>query len=127
MELISASGRSVLSGEKDSEMKKSLLLLVFLWLLCAAAPVPAGTRISDDGTCRGIRLWGRVKVVQAFPDLKVQVVGSFPDLRVQMVESFPNSLGKWQFVEYLPDFTIQFVNSFPDLKIQFVNSFPGRP
>lgn len=75
----------------------------------------------------GIRLYGKVQIVDYFPDLKVQVVNYFPDLNVQRTDFFPTSCGKWQFVDYFPDFTVQFVNYFPDLKIRFVDYFPGIP
>lgn len=75
----------------------------------------------------GIKLYGRVQIVDYFPDLKVQVVNYFPDLNVQRTDFFPTSCGKWQFVDYFPDFTVQFVNYFPDLKIRFVDYFPGIP
>lgn len=73
----------------------------------------------------GKKLFGRVQLVNSFPDLTAQVVTSFPDLRVQEVTSFPNSCGQWQIVNSFPDITIQLVNSFPDITIQLVNSFPG--
>ena len=79
----------------------------------------------DKCTCRGIKLYGKVKVVESFPDLKVKVVESFPDLKVKTVGSFPDECGEWQFVESFPDFTIKYVESFPDVKIKFVESFPG--
>lgn len=81
---------------------------------------------TGDCTHEGIKLYGKVQVVNSFPDLKVQVVNSFPDLKVQVVNSFPDSCGEWQMVNSFPDFKIQFVNSFPDIKIQYVNSFPGE-
>lgn len=81
--------------------------------------------VTPDGYCNGIRLWGKVKVVNNFADLKIQVVQSFPDLKVKIVNAFPDSLGKWQFVENGEDFTVQFVENFPDIKIKFVDSFPG--
>lgn len=71
------------------------------------------------------RLYGRVQVVDSFPDLKVQVVNAFPDLKVKVVESNPTKCGEWKIVSNFPDLKIQFVNSFPDLKIQYVESFPG--
>lgn len=73
----------------------------------------------------GIRLHGKVQVVDSFPDLKVQVVDSFPDLKVQKVTSFADDCGEWEFVDSFPDFKVEFVDSFPDLKIQYVTSFPG--
>lgn len=99
------------------------------WYFHPAADEPARNYVEDIDkqkcTCRGIKLYGRVKVVESFPDLKVKVVESFPDIRVKAVASFADECGKWQFVESFPDFTIKYVESFPDLKIKFVESFPG--
>ena len=81
----------------------------------------------DSETCtyRGKKLYGKVQVVENFPDFKVEVVTSFPDLKVKTVASFADDCGEWQFVEHFPDFKIKFVESFPDLEIKFVESFPG--
>jgi hypothetical protein len=81
----------------------------------------------SDCTFNGINLYGKVQVVDAFPDIKVQVVDAFPDLKVQEVDAFPDECGKWQFVDAFPDFKIQFVDAFPDIKIQYVDAFPGLP
>ncbi|MBO5637788.1 MAG: hypothetical protein J5906_09790 [Acidaminococcaceae bacterium] len=83
--------------------------------------------VSKDGYFNGIRLAGKVKVVEHFGNIKVQVVNSFPDLKVKIVDNFPDKIGEWKFVDSFADFTIQFVTSFPDIKIQFVNNFPGVP
>ncbi len=85
----------------------------------------AGSAVSKEGYYKDIKLWGKVKIVESFPDIKVQIVTSFPDLYVKPVSSFPDAPGKWQFVESFEDFKIKFVTSFPDIKIQFVESFPG--
>lgn len=74
---------------------------------------------------KGIQLYGKVKFVESFPDIKIQFVESFPDINVQLVSSFPNDCGKWQVVESFPDFTVQVVESFPDLKVKTVESFAG--
>ncbi len=109
-------------------MKK---IIIAVMALCLVAGILAdgtpGTGAVSKGECtfRGIRLYGRVKVVDRFPDIKVQVVTSFPDLKVQVVNSFPDRCGKWQIVSSFPDFKIQYVSSFPDIKIMMVNSFPG--
>lgn len=100
----------------------TVVLTVVLMLATGAA---FANPIAADGTFKGIRLWGKVKIVNAFPDIKVQVVDAFPDLKVQRVDAFPDSLGKWQFVTSGEDFKIQFVNAFPDIKIKFVTAFPG--
>lgn len=84
-------------------LKKTVLCLGLL--LVAAFPCIAGaaTPINSAGYYKNIKLCGKVKVVQ----------------------SFPNHIGEWQFVEYGEDFRVQFVDSFPDIKIKYVSSFPG--
>ena len=105
-------------------MKKLGVILCTLALLMGLA-VPALAGRANSGYCKGVKLCGRVKVVNSFPDLKVKVVNSFPDLRVKKVNNFPDDIGEWQFVTSGEDFTIQYVNAFEDLKIQFVDAFPG--
>lgn len=74
---------------------------------------------------KDIPLYGKVKFVESFGDIKIKFVNSFPDIKVQFVTSFPKDCGKWQVVESFPDFTVQVVESFPDLKVETVDSFPG--
>ena len=105
-------------------MKKVFAAAIALTLLLISTAAFANP-ITADGRFNGIKLWGKVKVVTSFPDIKVKVVDAFPDLKVQKVNAFPDSLGKWQFVTSGEDFKIQFVDSFPDIKIKFVNAFPG--
>lgn len=89
---------------------------------------PAGTgNVRDDCTFNGIKLAGKVKVVDSFPDVRVKAVSSFPDLKVKKVSSFADECGEWQFVDSFPDFKIQYVDSFPDIEIAWVDSFPGMP
>lgn len=108
-------------------MKKLICMLIaFAIILCFASYQASGNgKVGSDCTFKGRRLYGKVQVVNSFPDIKVQVVSSFPDLKVQAVNSFPDRCGEWQFVNSFPDFKIQYVNSFPDIKIKMVNSFPG--
>ncbi len=96
-----------------------LALLVLMMATAIASP------INDDGYFKGIRLCGKVRIVESFPDIKVQVVSMFPDLKVKVVEHFPDKIGEWQFVEHGEDFTVQFVDAFPDIKIKYVSAFPG--
>ncbi len=108
-------------------MKKIFLVLAALSLVSYAFlmyPLSAG-KIGSDCTFKGKKLYGKVQVVDSFPDFKVKITTSFPDLKVQKVSSFPNSCGKWQFVTSFPDFKVQFVGSFEDFSIEYVNSFPG--
>ena len=81
----------------------------------------------EDSSCTfdGIELYGKVKFVTSFPDIKIQYVSSFPDIKVKFVSSFADDCGEWEEVDSFPDFTVQIVDSFPDLKVQVVDSFPG--
>ncbi len=72
-----------------------------------------------------IPLYGKVQIVDAFPDLKVQIVDAFADLEVKLVEAFPDDCGEVQLVEAFPDVKVQIVNAFPDIKVHIVNAFPG--
>lgn len=105
---------------------RPLLCAAVLALVPLSAAAESGT-IGKDCTFKGKKLWGKVEIVTAFPDIKVQVVTAFPDLKVKQVESFPDSCGEWQSVTSFPDLKIQFVTAFPDLKIEYVTSFPGLP
>ena len=49
---------------------KILLSCVLAAIICLATSAGAAAQISSDGYFNGIRLWGRVRVVNSFPDLK---------------------------------------------------------
>ena len=100
-------------------------LWVPLIFLCLNFCMTVKAEVGSNCTWKGIPLFGKVKVVNSFPDIEVEVVSSFPDLKVKKVNSFANSCGEWIFVESFPDFTVKFVSSFPDIKIKYVSSFPG--
>lgn len=78
---------------------------------------------NKDG--KTFNLYGKVKIVEHFPDIKVQIVESFPDVEVELVEHFPDQCGKVKLVESFPDVKVQIVNSFPDIKVKIVEHFPG--
>ncbi len=84
-------------------------------------------RISPSGYYKNIRLCGRVKIVDNFPDIKLKLVKDFPDLKVKLVHNFPRAIGEWQIVEYGEDFKIKFVENFEDIRIAYVENFPGLP
>lgn len=113
---------------KKSSPLRSTLLTLFTIALSAGFTSQAVAASAVNSQCRvkGIKLYGKVKKVTSFPDLKVKVSNSFPDLKVQQVTSFPDKCGRWQWVDSFPDFTVQFVDSFPDITIKYVTSFPGK-
>lgn len=107
-------------------MKKAVCSLVLLVSVFAVGICGAmANKISSDCTYNGIKLYGKVKIVDHFPDIKVQKKDAFQDLSVQYVNAFPDTCGKWQLVDSFPDFTVQFVEHFPDITIKEVTAFPG--
>ncbi len=116
-------------------MKRLLLTFcLFVMAVCAMAQkVDLGKVIIDKDNCtitvkssgKTFNLYGDVKVVESFPDLRVRIVTSHPDLEVKKVEYTPRNCGEFRFVDSFADFTIKFVDSFPDIEIRYVDSFPG--
>lgn len=119
--------------KKRIAMKKTLILALLVLL---SLPIVAQSKdkkpglnkenctfVTKDG--KTFNLYGKVKIVESFPDIKVQIVESFEDLDVKIVENFPDQCGKIKLVENFPDVKVQIVNSFPDIKVKIVESFPG--
>jgi hypothetical protein len=107
---------------------KNIYLIVFIATLNSFVVAQEKIKIDyDNCSFKGFPLYGKVKFVNEFPDIKVQIVDSFPDLKVKIVDSFPDKCGEWQIVDSFPDVKIKIVNVFPDIKIKFVESFPGKP
>lgn len=92
--------------------------------LFSALPAQAG-KIEADCTYKGIPLYGKVKIVDSFADIKIKPAGSFADIRVKKVRGFADACGEWEIVDSFPDFTVEFVNVFPDITVKFTDSFPG--
>ena len=99
-----------------------ILIMAIVFTGLAAIPTASAQSRGVPGKCE---LYGRIQIVEAFPDVRVQVVEAFPDIRVQKVPAFAASPGKWQIVESSPDWKVQIVDAFPDYKIQWVDAFPG--
>lgn len=105
-----------------TRLARNLLLVAAMTatLLAVVSALPPGKKTIGPRT-----VYGRIQLVDSFPDAKVKVVTSFPDLRVQKVKAFANSPGKWEIVDSFPDYRVQIVDSFPDFTIEYVDSFPG--
>lgn len=97
---------------------------IFIYLFMVSAVSYADECYFNKGDEK-IPLYGKVQIVESFPDLKVQIVESFADLDVLIVSSFPDDCGKIQIVESFPDVRVQIVESFPDIKVRIVSAFPG--
>ncbi|MCP4873446.1 MAG: hypothetical protein GY898_32555 [Proteobacteria bacterium] len=85
----------------------------------------ACAQAGDKGKPDKCALFGKIKYVEHFPDVKVQVVEHFPDIKVKVVEHFPDDPGEWKMVEHFPDYEVQIVEHFPDYKVKFVEHFPS--
>jgi hypothetical protein len=101
-----------------------LLAIAFLGFTSGSSPDDV---VGKDCTWKGKKLYGKIKFVENFPDIKVKFVENFPDLKVKLVQNFPDDCGKWQIVENFPDLKVQIVENFPDIKIKLVENFPGLP
>lgn len=103
-------------------MKKILMILVLILTVGISA-----NPISKDCMFNGKKLTGKVRIVQAFGDVKVRAVQAFEDIKVLNLSyaSTFASCGEWTFVQAGEDFTIQFVEAFEEVKIRFVQAFPG--
>jgi len=79
--------------------------------------------ITKDG--KTYNLYGKVKIVNAFEDLRVKIVDSFEDADIKIVDAFEDSCGKVKIVNSFEDVKVKIVDSFEDIKIKIVDSFEG--
>ena len=78
-----------------------------------------------EGACACPNLWGRIRYVDSFADIKVQLVDSFPDFEVRLTgTSTADEAGEWQVVDSFADINVQLVESFPDVKVRIVDGTP---
>ena len=114
-------------------MKKALVLALFV-LFALPMVAQSGNKkpginkenctfTNKDG--KTFNLYGKVQIVEHFPDVKVQIVESFEDLDVKIVELIIFIFIFQIIVEHFPDVKVQIVNSFPDIKVKIVDAFPG--
>ena len=68
--------------------------------------------ITKDG--KTYKLYGKVKIVDSFEDIKVKIVDSFED-----------SCGKVKIVDAFEDVKVKIVDNFEDIKIKIVEHFEG--
>lgn len=93
-------------------------LLVLATLCCGSG---SSDCISKDGYFRGVKLAGKVRIVEHGADFKVRVVEHGEDLKVKVSQyaSQTDGAGRWRFVQYGADFKIRFVEYGGDFKIRF--------
>ncbi len=101
------------------------IFLLSAFLFFGSIGICRAGNVAPNCTYNGIPLYGKVKVVDSFEDIKVKVVNNFEDLKVKPVQHFANSCGQWQFVENFEDFKVKFVDHFEDISIKYVDFFEG--
>ena len=109
-------------------MKRNYLLFIFFLVL---APLVASDVKIDKENCtvtkdgKTYKLYGKVKIVDSFEDIKVKIVDAFEDADIKIVDAFEDSCGKVKIVEHFEDVKVKIVDSFEDIKIKIVDAFEG--
>lgn len=106
------------------------VLFVLIALLCAGSVMAADVRIDKENCTvtkdgKTYKLYGKVKIVENFEDIKVKLVDNFEDVDVKLVENFENTCGKVKLVENFEDVKVKIVENFEDIKVKLVENFEG--
>lgn len=109
-------------------MKRYLIILLgIVFSACAIASEVTidmeNCIITKDG--KTYKLYGKVKIVDSFEDIKVKIVDSFEDADIKIVDAFEDSCGKVRIVEHFEDVKVKIVDSFEDIKVKIVEPFEG--
>lgn len=70
-------------------------------------------------------LYGKVKIVDNFEDIKVKIVDCFEDVDIKIVDCFEDRCGKVKIVDCFEDVKVKIVDNFEDIKIKLVDNFEG--
>lgn len=111
-------------------MKRIILYVLFAFAITCQL-VAADVKIDKDNCTitkdgKTYKLYGKVKIVDSFEDIKVKIVDSFEDVEIKIVDAFEDSYGKVKIVEHFEDVKVKIVDSFEDIKIKIVDSFEGE-
>ena len=103
------------------------IFICLAFALCASASDVTidkeNCTITKDG--KTYNLYGKVKIVDSFEDIKVKIVDAFEDADIKIVDAFEDSCGKVKIVEHFEDVKVKIVDSFEDIKIKIVDAFEG--
>lgn len=78
---------------------------------------------TKDG--KTFRLYGKVRIVDNFEDIKVRIVDNFEDVRVRLVDNFEDECGCVRIVDNFEDVKVRIVDNFEDVKVRIVDNFEG--
>ena len=79
--------------------------------------------ITKDG--KTYKLYGKVKIVDCFEDIKVKIVDCFEDVDIKIVDCFEDSCGKVKIVDSFEEVKVKIVDCFEDVKVKIVDCFEG--
>ena len=114
-----------------ASIEKMKRCFVILFSLALAIGAMASDVKIDKETCtitkdgKTYKLYGKVKIVDSFEDIKVKIVDSFEDVDIKIVDAFEDSCGKVKIVEHFEDVKVKIVDNFEDIKIKIVEHFEG--
>lgn len=106
------------------------IFLILITSIFATAAIASDVKIDKENCTitkdgKTYKLYGKVKIVENFEDLKVKIVENFEDVDIKIVENFENSCGKVKIVENFEDVKIKIVENFEDIKVKLVDNFEG--
>lgn len=114
----------------NANMTKRILICMVAMVL-AAGSMAAGEVKIDKENCtitkdgKTYKLYGKVKIVDSFEDIKVKIVDCFEDVDIKIVDAFEDSCCKVRIVDSFEDVKVKIVDSFEDVKVKIVEHFEG--
>ena len=111
-------------------MKRLFLLLFVATLTCVTVDASDEIKIDKENCTitkngKTFKLYGKVKIVDNFEDIRVKIVDNFEDADIKIVDCFEDSCGKVKLVEHFEDIKVKIVDNFEDIKIKLVDHFEG--
>ncbi len=104
-------------------MKKIITILFLTFIVAGAMATDVkidkeNCTITKDG--KTYKLYGKVKIVDHFEDIRVKIVDHFEDADIKIVTSFENSCGKVKIVNNFEDVKVKIVDHFEDIRVKIV-------
>ena len=106
-------------------------LVLVLMCMCAVIGMQATDIVIDKENCtitkdgKTYKLYGKVKIVDCFEDIKVKIVDCFEDVDIKIVDCFEDSCGKVRIVDSFEEVKVKIVDCFEDVKVKIVDCFEG--
>ena len=79
--------------------------------------------VTKDG--KTFPLYGKVKIVDNWEDIKVKIVDNWEDVDIRIVDSFEDSCGKVKLVDNWEDVKVKIVDNWEDIRVKIVDNWEG--